>query len=76
MMGIDMPVYEEAKRYLGNQIAPIVILCILEGFDTIRNPGGYLRQLSKEGRAGAFELDNLLQRWTVFPVRFHGSSSA
>lgn len=62
MMAIDIPVYEEAKRYMGMQIAPIVVLCILEAFDTIQNPGGFLRHLTKQARVGAFDLNQLIER--------------
>ncbi len=61
MMGIDLPVYEDAKRYLGADIAPIAILCILERFEQINNPGGYLRQLTKQAKSGGFDLQSLLR---------------
>ena len=60
MMGIDQPVYEEAKQALGADMAPIAVLCILERFDKIENPGGYLRHLTKQARAGDFNLRRLL----------------
>lgn len=50
MMGIDMQVYDEAERTLGRQIAPIAVLCLLERFDSLRNPGGFLRHLSRQGQ--------------------------
>ncbi|MEY8880852.1 plasmid replication protein RepC [Donghicola sp. XS_ASV15] len=61
MMGIDAPVYEVAKRYLGSHIAPIAVLCILERFEQINNPGGYLRHLTKQAKAGEFDLKCLLR---------------
>ncbi len=56
MMGIDLPVYEEAKRVMGSRTAPIVILGILERFETIENHGGYLRHLTKQAASGSFDL--------------------
>jgi replication initiation protein RepC len=61
MMGIDGPVYEEAKRFMGAHIAPISILCLLERFDTIQNPGGYLRHLTKQSRNGEFDIKKLIR---------------
>ena len=62
MLGIDQPVYEEAKRYLGHQSAIVVMLGILEIYENIENPGGYLRRLSQQGRAGTFQLSAFLDR--------------
>lgn len=60
MMGIDQPVYEEAKRDLGSEIAPIAVLCLLEKFEQLENPGGYLRHLAKQASSGTFNLRRLL----------------
>ncbi|MCA0922931.1 plasmid replication protein RepC [Pseudooceanicola nanhaiensis] len=60
MMGVDLQVYDEAERYLGRQIAPIAVLCMLERFETLTNPGGFLRHLARQGRAGSVDLRRLL----------------
>ncbi|NVK58434.1 MAG: hypothetical protein HWE26_22850 [Alteromonadaceae bacterium] len=60
MMGIEALVYEEAKRHMGPRVAPLAILGILERFETIINPGGYLRTLTKQARNGGFDVRNIL----------------
>lgn len=61
MMGIDTQVYEDAKRHMGSNTAPFAILCILERFEHIQNPGGYLRQLIKQAISRSFDIKALLR---------------
>ncbi|OCX60545.1 hypothetical protein BFP70_17400 [Thioclava sp. SK-1] len=65
MMGIDPPVYDEAKRHMGPQIAPIAILCLLERFDTIKNPGGYLRHLTQQARSSSMNIQALMRQVNI-----------
>ncbi|WP_407496667.1 plasmid replication protein RepC [Pseudooceanicola sp. MF1-13] len=60
MMGIDVSVYEEATRTMGEQIAAITALHILERFDVLRNPGGFLRHLTQKARLGRLDPQRLL----------------
>lgn len=60
MLGIDQPVMHEAKQVMGQQKAAVVILCILERINKIRNPGAYLRHLTKTARQGCFSVVPML----------------
>lgn len=60
MMGIDAPVFKDAVDQLGAKRAGIVVLCMLERFADIRNPGGYLRRLTQTARNGGFSVAPLL----------------
>ncbi len=54
MMGISPDVWQNAMRAMGPEAASVTLACILQKIDTIRNPGGYLRVLTKKAEAGAF----------------------
>ncbi|WP_417720831.1 plasmid replication protein RepC [Salipiger sp.] len=54
MMGIHRTVWEEACASMGPVDAAISVGCILERFDRVRSPGGYLRSLSAKAREGRF----------------------
>lgn len=54
MMGIAPPVWEDAKQAMGQAEAAVVLAAMLERFDQIRSPNGYLRHLSTKARAGQF----------------------
>ncbi len=54
MMGIDHTAWEEAMRSMGPEAAATTLACILQRFDQIRNPGGYLRSLSAKASGGSF----------------------
>lgn len=60
MMGIDPPVFKQAMADMGPRPAAVVVLCMLERFGDIRNPGGYLRRLSQTAREGRFSMRPLL----------------
>ncbi|WP_339110110.1 plasmid replication protein RepC [Thioclava sp. GXIMD4216] len=51
MMGIDAQVYEEAQHIMGTEIASIAVLCLLERFERLQNPGGFLRHLTQCARS-------------------------
>ncbi|MDF1727066.1 MAG: plasmid replication protein RepC [Sulfitobacter sp.] len=61
MLGIDTPVLHHAKRVMGVERAAVVILCILEKAQAVRNPGGYLRHLTKLAGAGGFSVIPMLR---------------
>ena len=53
-MGISVSAWEEAQRFMGPEHASIVVAAILERFDDIKSPGGYLRALTGKAAAGEF----------------------
>ena len=53
-MGISVSAWEEAQRFMGPEHASIVVAAMLERFDDIRSPGGYLRALTGKAAAGEF----------------------
>lgn len=54
MMGISPDVWQNAMRAMGPEAASVTLACILQKIETIRNPGGYLRALTKKAEAGSF----------------------
>lgn len=53
-MGISASAWEEAQRLMGPEQASIVVSAMLERFEDIRSPGGYLRALTAKAAAGEF----------------------
>ncbi|SET84882.1 plasmid replication protein RepC [Paracoccus homiensis] len=53
-MGISASAWEEAQRFMGPEQASIVVAAMLERFESIRSPGGYLRALAAKAAAGEF----------------------
>lgn len=53
-MGISASAWEEAQRFMGPEQASIVVAAMLERFEDIRSPGGYLRALTTKAAAGEF----------------------
>ncbi|MFV1601616.1 MULTISPECIES: plasmid replication protein RepC [unclassified Phaeobacter] len=53
-MGISASAWEEAQRFMGPEQASIVVAAMLERFEDIRSPGGYLRALTAKAAAGEF----------------------
>ena len=53
-MGISASAWEEAQRFMGQEQASIVVAAMLERFEDIRSPGGYLRALTAKAAAGEF----------------------
>ena len=54
MIGISPSAWSEAIDAMGPEEAAVAVLAILERFDEIRNPGGYLRHLARRARKGEF----------------------
>jgi replication initiation protein RepC len=59
-MGINASAWEEAQRCMGPEQASIVVVAMLERFEEIRSPGGYLRTLSAKYAAGRFSCGSML----------------
>ena len=53
-MGISGSAWEEAQRFMGPEQASIVVSAMLERFEDIRSPGGYLRALTAKAVTGEF----------------------
>ena len=60
MMGISPSAWEEAKREMGPEEAAVVVIAMLERFDDIRSPGGYLRALSAKAALSQFSCGPML----------------
>jgi replication initiation protein RepC len=54
MMGIKAQIWEEAVVGMGRESTAVVVGCMLERFVEIRNPSGYLRELTRKARMGRF----------------------
>lgn len=54
MLGISENAWLDACETMGTDVAAIVVACILQRFDAIRSPGGYLRALTEKAGQGAF----------------------
>ncbi|MBT8410757.1 MAG: replication initiation protein RepC [Octadecabacter sp.] len=53
-IGISPSAWEEAQRFMGPEQASVVVAAILQRFEEIRSPGGYLRALTTKAAAGEF----------------------
>lgn len=51
-LGVSSSAYQDASEVMGQQNAAVAVACILEMH--IKNPGGYLRDLTRKGRAASF----------------------
>ncbi|WP_112310392.1 plasmid replication protein RepC [Pseudogemmobacter bohemicus] len=54
MIGISPDAWEEARFHMGPVTAAITVACILQSFDRISRPGGYLRALARKSAEGTF----------------------
>ncbi len=54
MMGISQAGWQDAIDAMGPEEASVVVAAMLERFDAIKSPGGYLRRLSAKARVGDF----------------------
>ncbi|RVA81414.1 replication initiation protein RepC, partial [Mesorhizobium sp. M7A.F.Ca.US.006.04.2.1] len=52
--------YEEACHVMGQEVAAIVIACILQRAQHINSAGGYLRVLTEKAKAGEFSVGPML----------------
>jgi replication initiation protein RepC len=56
MLGISPSAWEEAGITMGETQAAIVVSAILQRGVAIKNPGGYLRNLTRRAAAGQFSM--------------------
>ncbi|MEM8654313.1 MAG: plasmid replication protein RepC [Pseudomonadota bacterium] len=54
MMGISPSAWAEAMEAMGPEEAAVVVAAMLERFDQIKSPGGYLRHLARKATDGQF----------------------
>ncbi|MER9655763.1 replication initiation protein RepC [Mesorhizobium sp. M0152] len=59
-LGISPSAYEEACHVMGQEVAAMVIACILQRAQHINSAGGYLRVLTEKARAGQFSVGPML----------------
>lgn len=59
-LGVSPSAYEEACHVMGQEVAAIVIACILQREQHINSAGGYLRVLTDKARAGQFSVGPML----------------
>jgi replication initiation protein RepC len=61
MLGISPDAWHKACKAMGAEIASVVIAVMLERAETIKSPGGYLRNLTGKAEVGAFSVFPMLQ---------------
>ena len=54
MMGVSPSAWDGAMRAMGPEEAAVVLIAMLERFDEIKSPGGYLRHLTTKAERGEF----------------------
>lgn len=59
-LGVSPSAYEDACHVMGQEIAAVVIACILQRAQHIESAGGYLRVLTGKARAGEFSVGPML----------------
>ncbi|MER8967190.1 replication initiation protein RepC [Mesorhizobium sp. M0808] len=59
-LGVSPSAYEDACHVMGQEIAAVVIACILHRAQHIDSAGGYLRALTEKARAGQFSVGPML----------------
>ncbi|RWI31452.1 MAG: replication initiation protein RepC [Mesorhizobium sp.] len=59
-LGVSPSAYEDACHVMGQEIAAVVIACILHRAQHIESAGGYLRALTEKARAGQFSVGPML----------------
>src|SRR5690606_34804342 len=61
MLGVSPDAWRKAKAAMGEQAAAVVVAVMLERAETIRSPGGYLRDLTAKADRGEFSIFSTLQ---------------
>ncbi|MGV8935480.1 MAG: plasmid replication protein RepC [Allorhizobium sp.] len=61
MLGISPDAWRKARIAMGAQAAAVAIAIMLERAETIRSPGGYLRNLTEKAENGTFSIYPMLQ---------------
>ncbi|RWC99530.1 MAG: replication initiation protein RepC [Mesorhizobium sp.] len=59
-LGVSPSAYEDACHVMGQEIAAVVIACILQRAQHIESAGGYLRVLTEKARAREFSVGPML----------------
>lgn len=59
-LGVSPSAYEEACHVMGQEVAAMVIACIVQRAQHINSAGGYLRVLTEKARAGQFSVGPML----------------
>lgn len=54
MLGISRDAWASARQHMGDDMAAVVLACMLQRATTIRCPGGYLRALTEKAAKGLF----------------------
>lgn len=60
-IGIDSRVWGEALQQMGERDAPVVLCCMMERLDNIRNPAGYLRTLCRKASMGRLSIPAMVR---------------
>lgn len=61
MLGISPSAWQAARSAMGETAASVTIAAILERAETIRSPGGYLRDLTRKAERGKFSVVPMLK---------------
>ncbi|MEP1535144.1 MAG: plasmid replication protein RepC [Paracoccaceae bacterium] len=64
MLGISPSAWDDARHAMGPEQAAVVLLAMLERFEDIRSPGGYLRTLTAKADQGAFSCGPMVMALT------------
>lgn len=64
MLGVSPSAWDEARQAMGPEEAAVVLLAMLERFEAIRSPGGYLRALTAKAEQGAFSCGPMVMALT------------
>lgn len=71
MMGISTSAWEEAVERMGPEQASATVAAILQRFEMIRSPGGYLRNLARRASEQAFTIGPMMLALTRLPNAVH-----
>ncbi|WP_257313579.1 plasmid replication protein RepC [Shinella pollutisoli] len=61
MLGVSPDAWRKARAAMGDEAAAITVAVLLERAETIRSPGGYLRDLTAKAERSAFSIYPMLQ---------------
>ena len=61
MLGISPDAWRKARAAMGDAAAAVAIAAMLERAETIRSPGGYLRDLTDKAARNVFSVYPMLQ---------------
>jgi replication initiation protein RepC len=61
MLGVSPDAWRKARAAMGEQAAAVVVAMMLERAESIRSPGGYLRDLTQKAEKSSFSIFPMLQ---------------